>query len=155
MAQTQTPAGSAHLPFSLLLRCSVHRTCCRSWVFHSVRLRVTVAVWELLWMYWCSPAPLPSVQQLVWLRLSRIQQTAETQTWIQPAFCTLYAHTGAQCAFCTSVNTFRSVGFHTLYTSRSSVGYFYIICWMLPMVAQENPGHYSYLLMCFFQEPVH
>lgn len=31
---------------------------------------------------------------------------------------------------------------------------FFIFCWRQPLVAQENPGHYLYLLVHFFQKSV-
>lgn len=62
---------------------------------------------ELLWKHQCSSQSLSSMcGTLCGLRLSRIQQTTETRTWNQPAFCTLYTHTRVRCAFCTFVNTY-------------------------------------------------
>lgn len=86
---------------------------------------------------------------------SGIQQTTETQTWIQLAFCTLYTHTWVQYAFCTFVNTYSGqwAFTHVIHASRFTRVYLHSL-WMLPVVAHENPGHYLYLLMCFFQDPV-
>lgn len=96
---------------------------------------------ELLWKHQCSSQSLPSMcSTLCGLKLSRIQQTTETRTWIQPAFCTLYTHTRVRCAFCTFVNTYPGQWavthfIHTYKFSRVSLHFLSNAAWSLFVLA--------------------